>query len=343
MTEDIRTDNPMDKVMLTMNAAMNQYEREVIRMRMSAGMVERIKKGYWRGGGNLPYGYSYDRNDGLLHIIPEEADNVREVYRLYISGMSARNIALRLGLNRDILVDNIVRHRVYIGQVQHKGIFYQGLHEPIISVETFEKAQECIKKRSNRAFINNNNMLTGLCYCGICGARMRYQKWGNYHKLICYSHYQKSAKEYMKRADDCNNSIKAEIVEAEVEDCFKRFAINIDEVQGEQVNEVEQIESAIAKCNNKLKRLYTVYSEGDDDSLLELVTVEKQKLSHLKEELASLQREQKQKMKPNELADIKRVADVWDTLTGQERNKILKECVERVTIDGDSVEIRFIV
>lgn len=26
MTEEIRTDNPMDKVMLTMNAAMNQYE-----------------------------------------------------------------------------------------------------------------------------------------------------------------------------------------------------------------------------------------------------------------------------------------------------------------------------
>ena len=39
MTEELRTENPMDRMMLTMNAAMNQYEREVIRMRMSAGML----------------------------------------------------------------------------------------------------------------------------------------------------------------------------------------------------------------------------------------------------------------------------------------------------------------
>lgn len=44
MTEELRTENPMDRMMLTMNAAMNQYEREVIRMRMSAGMLERVKK-----------------------------------------------------------------------------------------------------------------------------------------------------------------------------------------------------------------------------------------------------------------------------------------------------------
>ena len=45
MTEELRTENPMDRMMLTMNAAMNQYEREVIRMRMSSGMVERVKNG----------------------------------------------------------------------------------------------------------------------------------------------------------------------------------------------------------------------------------------------------------------------------------------------------------
>lgn len=46
MTEELRTENPMDRMMLTMNAAMNQYEREVIRMRMSSGMVERVKMGF---------------------------------------------------------------------------------------------------------------------------------------------------------------------------------------------------------------------------------------------------------------------------------------------------------
>ena len=74
MTEELRTENPMDRMMLTMNAAMNQYEREVIRMRMSSGMVERVKNGFWPGGGNVPVGYYYDRNDGILHIDNKKAD-----------------------------------------------------------------------------------------------------------------------------------------------------------------------------------------------------------------------------------------------------------------------------
>jgi site-specific DNA recombinase len=344
MTEEIRTETPMDRAMLTMNAAMNQYERETIYMRTRAGMAERIKRGYWMGGGKTPYGYYYDRNDGILHIEKEEAENVREVFRLYINGMSSRNIALQLNLCNDRLVDGILRRKTYIGLIPYKGEFYKGLHEPIIDIETFEKTQRCIEKRSKTSFIKHNNALTGLCYCGICGARMRYQKWGNYYKLVCYSHYQKSAKEYLKRANDCDNLVNAELIEAEVEDCFKRFTISLDEMQCKQMSESERVESAVARCNNKLKRLYSIYGEGDDDNLLELISEEKQKLSQLKEQLAELQKkEQAQNDLPNRLADIKRVADVWDTLTEQEKNKILKECVERVTINGDDVEIRFIV
>jgi len=92
MTEEIRTDTPLDEFVVTMNAAMNGYERKVMRMRMSAGMVERVRKGYWMGGGRVPFGYYYDRNDGILHPNESEAEIVRKAYELYIDGYSCEKI-----------------------------------------------------------------------------------------------------------------------------------------------------------------------------------------------------------------------------------------------------------
>ena len=185
MTEDIKTDNPMDKVMVTMNAAMNQYEREVIKMRMSAGMLERIKKGLWWGGGNKPYGYYYDRNDGILHP-NDKADVIPQIFQLYLKGMSCENISKITDVQRDT-VRNILTHKVYIGMIEYRGEIYKGKHKPLIDEETFYRVQSMLKKRSNNSYVANKYMLTGLLYCGICGARMRYHYWGGKPKLVCYS------------------------------------------------------------------------------------------------------------------------------------------------------------
>ena len=120
MTEDLRTEKPMDRVMLTMNAAMNQYEREVIRMRMSAGMLERVKKGLWMGGGRIPWGYYYDRNDGILHVDEEQAKMVRNAYKLYLEGYSCDKIATMLGFRGERIVTQILKRKSNIGLIEYK-------------------------------------------------------------------------------------------------------------------------------------------------------------------------------------------------------------------------------
>lgn len=132
MTEELRTENPMDRMMLTMNAAMNQYEREVIRMRMSARDVRTRKKGYWMGGGRTPWGYYYDRNDGILHINEQQASVVRKVYDLYLNGFSCENISKILGFKGEPIVKGILKRKSNIGLIEYKGKVYKGRHEPII-------------------------------------------------------------------------------------------------------------------------------------------------------------------------------------------------------------------
>lgn len=339
MTEEIRTENPMDEVMTTMNAAMNQYERKVIRMRMSAGMKERVKKGLWPGGGMVPWGYYYDRNDGILHPDTEQAEMVREAYRMYIDGYSCENIAKILGFKAERIVVQILKRKSNIGLIEYKGEVYKGMHEPIIDEKTFYKAQECMKKRTTNSHVANDHILTGLCWCGVCGARMRYMKWGKYHKLVCYSQY--AGKEYMKRDPNCDNPNRnAHEVESEVEDWFKRFAISIEE--GEQrESKADIIESSIKKSNAKIKKYYSLYAENESDNLLELIQEEEKRVKELKKQFES-EKQKERRTDSGKIEKIKRMADVWDSLTGKEKNMFLKECIEKMVITGDDIDIYFV-
>lgn len=341
MTEEIRTENPMDKVMLTMNAAMNQYEREVIRMRMSAGMLERVKKGYWMGGGRVPWGYYYDRNDGILHVDEEQAEMVRSAYKLYLDGYSFVRISNILGFKGDKIVADILRRKSNLGLIEYKGKVYKGLHEPIVDEKTFYDTQAMMKRRSNNSHVANNHLLTGLCYCGVCGARMRYQKWGSYHKLVCYSQDKKSGKEYMRKSDNCDNiKPNASEVEKEVLECFKEFSINLDNVEAEENDSAELIQKSIKTTNAKIKRMYEIYFEKGGENLLELISAEEEKVKSLEQEL--LEETSKLKDDNSELvAEIKSMADVWDSLDRKEKNRILKECIERIVITNGDIEVYF--
>lgn len=339
MTEELRFENPMDKVVIGVNALMGQYEREVIRMRMSAGMVERIKKGYWMGGGRVPYGYYYDRNDGILHIKEDEAAIVRHVFRLYIDGYSCEHIAKITGLKWEAVVKNIIRRKSNIGYIEYKGKVYKGLHEPIVDEKTFYEAQECMKKRHTNSNVSNDHILTGLCYCGVCGARMRYQKWGKYHKIVCYS--QEKNKDYMMRDPDCNN-IKAfaDDVESEVENCFKLFSINITEAEKKEDNS-DIISASIKKKSAKIKNLYNLYAENPSENLLEVIKEEEMSLEELQNDLDEEERQEKKK-DHKKIAEIKHMGDIWGSLSSKDKNKILKECVEKIVITGDDIDIHFV-
>lgn len=342
MTEELKFDNPMDKVMVGVNAIMGQYEREVIYMRTRAGMLERVKKGLWQGGGNLPSGYYYDRNDGILHIDEKQAKKVREAYRLYLEGYSCDKIAVMLGFKGDAVVSSILKRKTYLGLIEYKGNIYQGKHEPIIDENTFYKVQEMMKKRSTKTFVSNNNMLTGLCYCGICGARMRYQKWGNYHKLICYSQYSdKYTKQYMIKNPNCNNKKnKAKYIEDEVEIYFKEFAVNIQEDNNKRKNNSENIEKTIESTNLKIKKLYNLYIERESENLLDMISKEEDRLKDLKKQLQN-EKNNNIKNTKKQIEHIRKMSDAWDCLSTKEKNMILKECVDKIIITGEDIDIYF--
>lgn len=340
MTEELRTENPMDRMMLTMNAAMNQYERETIRMRMSGGMVERVKKGLWPGGGNIPIGYYYDRNDGILHIDDKKADMVRDAFRLYLDGYSCFRISEVLGFSGEKVVINALKRKAYIGLIEYKGDTYKGKHEPIIDEETFYKVQEMHQRRTTNAHVSRGYLLTGMCYCGVCGARMRYHQWDGINpRIICYSQY---GKDYMAKDRNCDNAKPyASQIEAEVEECFKQFAINVKQNDKPKDDPVEKLKAAVKKEEEGVRRLYLVYAENPTKNLMDVIKETEKKISRLNKKLLE-ESNRKETDNSKKIQEIRHVSDIWDTLTTQEKNRVLKECIEKIVISGNDLEIRFI-
>ena len=100
LNESIDTSTPYGRAMIGILSAFAQLERENIYLRTRMGMVERVRQGYWMGGGGVPFGYDYDQTAGIL-VPNADAPRVRQMYDLYLKGWSAQRIADRMGLKYD--------------------------------------------------------------------------------------------------------------------------------------------------------------------------------------------------------------------------------------------------
>ena len=54
-------DTPQEKFQTQIMAAVAEYDRNTMLLRMRGGMLERVKNGLWMGGGNTPYCYHYSK------------------------------------------------------------------------------------------------------------------------------------------------------------------------------------------------------------------------------------------------------------------------------------------
>jgi site-specific DNA recombinase len=340
LTESLDTSTPIGRTMIGILAAFAQLERETIRMRTRMGMNERVKEGYWMGGGRIPFGYDYDKNQGIL-VPNKDAEKVRRIYDLYIQGYSPQNIANMLGLKYDRLAIQILKRKSNYGIIEYNGVEYQGRHEPIISKEIYDKAMSAMINRSITRTSTSEYLLTGLVYCGKCGAKMRYQKWGKWMKFVCYS--QQKSKPYLIKDPDCDQE---RLYADEVEDMVIKRLLSLKE-ERQEMTAVDYNSSAIEllsyqkeEIEKKIKRLYNLYSESEDELLLETINENKLQLEKIN---TKLKNELKQKNVISARKTIKDAIDnldsQWDYMTQKEKQVLVRTLVNKVIITGTMVKV----
>ena len=341
LTESLDTSTPMGRAMIGILAAFAQLERENIRMRTRMGMNERVKDGYWMGGGRIPYGYDYDKSRGIL-VPNKDADKVRKIYDLYIKGYSTQSIANMLGLKYDKLATQILKRKSNYGVIEYNGVEYKGRHEPIISKEIYDRAMSAMIDRSITRTSSSDYLLTGLVCCGRCGAKMRYQKWGaKGSKLVCYS--QQKSKSYLIKDENCN---QPKLWSDEVENIVIKKLLGLKEERREMTT-ADYNESALElltyqkeEVEKKIKRLYNLYSESTDELLLDTINENKEQLCKINKKL-KMEMEQRNilNMRKTIKDTVDNLSTQWDYMTQKEKQTLVRTLVSKVIITGEAVRV----
>ena len=336
----VEKNNPQSTLLLGLFATLAEYDRDQIVKKLKDGMLARVSKGKWMGGGRVPYGYTYDKDVGKLQVVPEEAEKIREAYRLFIEEhISPQKIADRLGFKGERVVSEILRRKTLTGCLIYLGKEYEGEHEAIIPLERWEEAQDEIEKRSvHRA--QSNYLLSGLVYCGDCGAKMRYQKWGKGTKIVCYS-TQKS-KAYLVKDENCNNKTywADDIEKAVIETLFEfSYEGNSKNKKTEaELDPIEQLEKNLKNARIRLGRLYDLYSENaDEDTILfEKISRQKEIIRQYERELEKEKRTHQIKRKidrANKIIDS--IKDTWHSMSDTEKQSTCQDLIYRVVVSTD--------
>ena len=138
--------------------------------------------------GKKRFGYDYDRSTGFMPH-PVEGPVLQECYRKYITGTSFHEITdyLNAGPTRPgagytgpkpdlwspTTVRRVMDNPFATGRFNFKGEVRQGIHEPLISEETWEQYQvRRNSRRITRSATKDKYPYTGLVFCEICGHGM---------------------------------------------------------------------------------------------------------------------------------------------------------------------------
>lgn len=291
--ENINTSTMEGEMQLALLASLSQNEVESISQNVKMGVKMKMQRGELMGF-NGCLGYDYHQEDKSLTVNEAEAEIVRFIFDRYIEGYGAYSIAkelTRLGkINKKGLVKwtdsgvrGIIKNEKYKGdlllgktytvdpiskrRLDNRGeqdrFYIENHHEPIVSAEIWDKAQEICKSR----YKENPNVVEGtrtkfarkfafssMCECGFCGTNLtrRSHNQDTQHKKPVW----KCRTASNKGIENCPNSksIDEAIIENAFVEMFGLLAENFDDVLESVLASVEETFSADGSAE-KLKRV----------------------------------------------------------------------------------------
>lgn len=317
-----------------------QLERETILERTRLGLKKRAEDGLWRGGGKPPFAYDYDKAKGKLVINPERKEIFDMMKSLRIQGYSYPQLEALTGIDES-MIQGILLSKTNLGLLPYKGEIFQGKHEAIITAEEYEQLLEVEKNRCKSRGAKHY-LLSGKIYCGKCGAKYRYQKWGK--RTICYCYSQQKSKPKLIKDPHCKNK---RLNSFEIEESFLEnlFSMSLDETKFKEtfnlskIDKEEEIKSRLEKLNKQLDNLIGFIADGI------LVDKTKEKIEKLVEERKqveeSLENIKKDQRVNRIFESIKTLGEVWNYMSFEEQRNIVEHLIDKIIIDNNTLIIKW--
>ena len=174
VTQAFNTTTSMGRLTLNVLLSFAQFEREVTGERIRDKIAASKRKGIWMGG-VVPLGYRVENR--ALHVVEEHAAFVRDLFRRYLEMGSVVRLKALLdhedthsplrtdGTGKTIgggLISRghlykILSNPIYLGRLTHKGQAHDGLHDPIVDQETWDRVQLLLAEHAQRRAGNCQN------------------------------------------------------------------------------------------------------------------------------------------------------------------------------------------
>ena len=341
MRENFDTSSPFGKAMIGVLSVFAQLERETILERTRIGLKKRAESGLWRGGGKIPFPYRYDRNTGTLVPIPEQVELLHKMISLYISGKSFNAIGKIIGMDES-MVETRILSITNTGKVPYKDEIFDGQHEAVVSDELYEEILRVNKVRSREPY-ERHYLLSGKVYCGYCGAKYRYQKWGKRLIMYCYSQ-QKSKPKYIKDPN-CKNKRwdTFEVEDAVLEELFK-MSLDIDLFKKTfniaTVNVKNELKARLEEIKKQINNLLNFIASGIavEETNKKITELEKEKMIIEEKLISSDQKEKDNKVSLNMITSLK---TTWFDMDFDEQRRIIEHLIQKIVVKDNEISIYY--
>lgn len=373
--------------LMTILSSVAQQEVENTSAYVKKGLKMKMKRGELVGFQGC-LGYDYDVETKSLSINEEGAEVVRYIFDRYVAGAGSTMIARELNeqgittikgndwtsssvmgiinnekykgdilLGKTFTVDPISKRR--LENLGEEDRFYiKDHHEPIVSEETFARAQEIRERRNGgrksatpgkREKFSRQYAFSCMLECGFCGASLSRRSWhssSKYQKTIwqCV----KSTKHGKRYCPD-SKGIPEQVIEEAFIESYKMLCADNKDVLEEFITRVEKtlsedsvrdklskFQKSADNLQSKRKRLLEKYLEGivSQDIYEETDVGYERKLSDIKANIAMLEQQMEDEVSlKRRVADFKKALSKNEVLQEFDRG-IFESIIEKVIVGG---------
>lgn len=289
--ENLHTFDPKCEVMLTIMSSLAQEESRSISENIRWAQQKNMQEGKVHVAYSRFLGYCKG-TDGRLEIVKEEAEIVRSIYNMFLSGKTIRHIAEHLTnagiptpsgkskwsvstvksilsnekykgdalLQKTYTVDYLTKEvRKNDGEVRQ--YLVQNSHDPIIDSVVFDQIQERLRKRNTyRAKIRDNSPFSNRLICGDCGGFYGHKVWHNRANTKRYDVWYCNQK--YSRAEKCQSPV---IREDRIWEAFRAVLAKMGETNPPLTAKywLERVESVTIYSDHRMVFLLTDGTEAE--------------------------------------------------------------------------------
>lgn len=350
VTEPFDTTTAMGRFLITLVAAIAEWERETISERVFVTMQQKAKKGE-RNGGKPPYGYKLV--DGVLNILEEEAKVVREIFRLYNAGKGVRSIGLyiqQFGVQKDIrTITRMLDNPVYAGKLRWGNnskmdtiVVEENTHPAIINIETFEYTQYLRNKRTTEGKkATSPYHFSGVLRCARCGSPLS----GYYKKVRDTKHYICIGKKNKGTCDlpmFTEKALTSKFLEELIADDTEKFLSTQYDLSTDEIDNTEtlikELEKELTTIKSRKKNWLNALGNGiiSQEEYLEMTSEDTKKEKLLKEQLEEIPKQKPTIEKDTLLSLLRSIPDMWEIANDFEKKNFINDLFETITVNVPS-------